>query len=645
VKLSGTALCVGQWLHSHVAIIFLLWSVWLAFEYFGFGPASYVRIHDNGDSILPARLAWATLSDGQLGYWDPLRASGVDWVAARGVNGIINLPFVMLPGWLAYGLMMWLQRFVAGYFTFRLLKESLKLDTLPALYAGLAYSFFAQDTINGSWAGFTLYNDLTLPGLPFFLWAMIQMNGGNTFRSYIYVAGLGVLFSAISFNGFALFLIPVFVFYLTFVTDKSTKRSWVILTIFIVAWLLSELPTLWSSFLNAPLSHRADWISNSPLSAQKNTLGWLGKLSFVRGLVWDNALSLGLASVGLIVSRGRDRRLVFLSCAVIFCLGFILSYPFLKMIVDPYLGFLSGFQFDRVYLVVPFLVIVCGAIGVHLVSLDWRLVLTRTMAYRYGLSVRTLLVMSAIGLIAWQSLNVKDRTLSEMSRGSNFATLYRHPDLKQLAENKKTLSPFRVATISIPWGRHVQHPAYAWAYALESADGYVGLYPQRYQDFWEQVIAPLIAKDQKRYNYFHYWGNRIYLFSPSSGFPNSDQMHFSDYYDVNLLSLANVRYVISPLPIRDKVLTLLPSHLRDEQLTWRDRRFRYKLLGMLKGQYPGIPLYIYENPRVLPRFFLAGHAQRFDKSTQVLTALRQASYDDLRSTAYLEGGGRYRLAS
>jgi hypothetical protein len=631
VKLSHYPFRVAQWCGSHTAVVFLLWSLWLAFEYFGFGPASYVRIHDNGDILLPAKLACApALADGQLGYWNPLLVSGMDTLAQSFTTEIDCLLFAVKPGWLVYGFIMLIQRFVAGYFTFRLLKEFLNLHTLPALYAGLAYSLFAQGTINNSWAGFTLHHGMTLPGLPFLLWSMSHINAGSMHCSYLYAVGLGILLSITSSYAYTLFLIPAAFYWFLFVTPISRPKFWVIVVTFAAAWSFSEWLILWAGFLNGPLSHRADWLPNSPLSASGPS-----QLSFVHGLVRENAVPLGLASIALITSRARNYRLVSLFGAVVVCLGFVLGYRSLTMVVHNHLGWLSGFQFDYVYLLIPFLASVSGGVGAHLLGREWHDELATQTSYRYGLPLQTLLILGALSLIAWQSLNIKYRTLNEMSQGSNFATLYNQPALQQLAENRRSLPPFRVATITIPW-RHLQHPSYVWAYGLESADGYVSLYLKRYQDFWEQVIGPLIALDQDRYNYFHYWGNRVYLFSPSGGFPLSNQVPVKDYYNVKLLSLANVRYIISPLPIEDENLALLPSYVRDEQFRWQDRRFRYKLVGLLTGQYPGIPLYTYENRQVLPRFFLTGQVRLFDDPTQLLGALGGASYEDLRLTAYIE---------
>ena len=79
---------------------------------------------------------------------------------------------------------------------------------------------------------------------------------------------------------------------------------------------------------------------------------------------------------------------------------------------------------------------------------------------------------------------------------------------------------------------------------------------------------------------------------------------FSDLFNLNLLSLANVKYVISTVPLADPDLVLLPSTIRDTQLQWRQKPKLSRYLDVVRGRSPGTPLYIYENQRVLPRFFV-----------------------------------------
>ena len=182
----------------HPGTFFLLWSLWLSFLYFGFGPLSFVFMHDTGDSALPYRVALANaVVKGAWGYWDPQKVSGIDTLS------MLVSPFqpdilllALLPTWLAYGLITWVQRFMAGYFTFRLLRDSIKLDSGPAFYAGLAYSLYVQASINGHWAGFTLDNGfLCEAGLPFISWGLSGLDPGKKF-SYLYAVLLGLFFSS-----------------------------------------------------------------------------------------------------------------------------------------------------------------------------------------------------------------------------------------------------------------------------------------------------------------------------------------------------------------------------------------------------------------------------------------------------------------
>jgi hypothetical protein len=85
--LQRTAHAHFRWITQHPAVVFLGWALFLSFWYFGLGPASYVRIHDNGDSILPARIMLAQLiNQGNLGLWNPLIASGNDLLSSEHVS-------------------------------------------------------------------------------------------------------------------------------------------------------------------------------------------------------------------------------------------------------------------------------------------------------------------------------------------------------------------------------------------------------------------------------------------------------------------------------------------------------------------------------------------------------------------------------
>ena len=112
-----------------------------------------------------------------------------------------------------------------------------------------------------------------------------------------------------------------------------------------------------------------------------------------------------------------------------------------------------------------------------------------------------------------------------------------------------------------------------------------------------------MEKDKLRHDDFVYWGNRIYLYGPLD-FYSLDSIDFQKYYDLDLLSLANIRYVISAKPVSDPNLVLMPSDYRNDISKWQDLAIFEKLKIFLRGKYFGPALYVYENKKALPRFYI-----------------------------------------
>ncbi len=509
------ALRVSDLVFAHSGIFFLLWSLWLSFWYFGLGPLSFVFMHDTGDSALPYRAALAdALAKGHWGYWDPQKVSGIDTLS------ILVSPFqpdilllALLPTWLAYGLITWAQRFMAGYFTFRLLKDSIKVDNRPALYAGLAYSLYVQASINGHWAGFTLDNGfLCEAGLPFILWALSSLDAGKR-SSYLYAVLLGLFFSSTAWLVNAAFLLPMVFFWQFVILRRYDRGSLLVPIIFTLSWVISSLPFIYALAVNVPLSHRADW---SPLALW----GDVGnrdldryvyeKMLFVWGLIYDNAVPLVLLLIGLVCSKCRDRLLMVVFAFLILCLAFQPAYGLLKSVAMQHLGFLRAVSFDRIYLFIPLLVVTGAAIGVNCIPRDATLpyfVVRNPIRHAH---VRSLALTLAVAVVVFQSCLVNAKILYLAVNGFNFRDLYRHPALSSLSDLARKEPPFRVATVA----QGLQHPALAWAYGLNTADGYINVYPKRYQRYWEQVIEPVASSNKWVHDYFHYWGSRVYLFSP-----------------------------------------------------------------------------------------------------------------------------------
>ena len=248
-----------------ILALFLLWALWLAFPYLGFGSESYVRIYDNADSTLPAMVSLGTANPSHLmSPWNPLQLTGLDQTPVSSAADVASWLFAVLPGWLAYGLVMFAQRFVAGYFTFRLLRGQAARRHCRVGAAGPVYALFAQSFVNHSWAGFTLYDGLALAGLPLVLWALDEEAGWSLAPRLAIALGLGFLLGITSLYFEAVFVVLALGFWLLVRRRTSIRQALLVVALFALAWVVAEAPAIWASLLNAPHSPEGSWASWPP---------------------------------------------------------------------------------------------------------------------------------------------------------------------------------------------------------------------------------------------------------------------------------------------------------------------------------------------------------------------------------------------
>ena len=127
------------------SLLFALWALWLSAEYWALGDFSYLFIHDNADQIIPVS-TWLTESPKRL-FTESLlpEMSGVDRFATTAWVNLHRLFCLVMPAWLAHGLFIFVQRFVAGYFTCRLLREAFSVPPVVSILAGAAYTMISLE--------------------------------------------------------------------------------------------------------------------------------------------------------------------------------------------------------------------------------------------------------------------------------------------------------------------------------------------------------------------------------------------------------------------------------------------------------------------------------------------------------------------
>jgi hypothetical protein len=147
------------------------------------------------------------------------------------------------------------------------------------------------------------------------------------------------------------------------------------------------------------------------------------------------------------------------------------------------------------------------------------------------------------------------------------------------------------------------------------------------------VLRPLLLAEPESTDYFTRWGSRAYLFHSMR--PETESLPalpFAKWYDLDLLSLANVRFLVSRKPLDDPRLQLLPPAWDEAaREAWAGRPLTARLRDYAAGRNPGPRQYVYENPAALPRFFLAGGTRIIDAPD----ALGDASLAELSASVFL----------
>lgn len=544
--------------------IFVVWALFLSIEYWGFGPASYVKIPDAGDSMLPSRLALnVDARDHELGNWNPNLLAGVDRTAQGEGLGVLDALFVLLPGWLAYGSLMFIQRFIAGYFTYKVLTKHLGIAPLLALFPAFFYSLFSQNQINLQFDGFTVYDGLGSPALPMMLYTLGYLAADKKKRLWLtaFLAfGLGLVISSASSFVLSIFFFPIIIFWLLIIYPGWRRSCWIVFGAFVFGWLVLETPEIIATFLLSPISQRS--LRESCTGVAVGTFASLP--NFLRAYVFkpDNipALLAGVAGLALWRPKTADRR----GFAILgLLLSFVVLSFFLPLVIcssyNP-IGFVKGFNYSRFYFYLPFIITVFAGIGLQNLVLYLQTQFSKDRFFQRQLPA----VLTALLLlfVLYLAVGVKQTTLRARSAGSNYANLYANPYLQFLGEIIVKNDPYARAVMLFDIDSPLQkHPGYLWPYGINTLDGYTGIYTLKFAQFWALVIDPMMQRyPDCRYGLKHAEGNnRVYLSNHCEVGERVEINRVGELYDLDLLSLAGVRYFVSDLRLDEPRLSQIDT--------------------------------------------------------------------------------------
>lgn len=600
-------------------VFFVAYATWLSAEYWVLGWSSYLSVHDHADHYMPIILWWARWRKASTPLLPAL--SGIDQLSAMTWLNALTWCFRVFPPWLANGVVAWFQRFCSSYFTYRLLKDEVRLSKAASYAAAMMYPLMYFE-----YGEMRYMHGLDEPGLPLLIWGLCRV--AHAHHWWLGIAGLSALFSATAgpFIGVP-FLAPVaFIsaWCIKVDTEKWRRVSLRLVLAFLVLLAVIYVPrldTLHSLYANSAFSHRAQWVDHG--SGPDVFLGAVQERAI---FAFKHSFFVLIAGY-VLLSRTTERRLRWILGILLF-FGFALGPLATWMVreLSHYLGFLKGFTAARFSKAAPFALVVGVSLAIHAL----RLLKWNEMSWPRSDLLAAAGVSACCLLLSWQIKTHRYEAVRHA--GKNWRIIFQNPALKQivLRSNHK----YRWATAA---AYHDMHPMYMLGYGVEIADGYVDMHPRWYHAYWERMIGPLLRQDRGKRGFFQ-WGHRGYLFLPCpSVWPGCEPMVFEDWYRLSLLSLLNVKYLVSAFPLENANLRIL-HHPREDALRqrWELLSWSEKLKAYWRGTAPpGRRLYIYENTQAFPRVFAVPRAKKFASEDDLYSALEEASVRDFQESVYL----------
>ena len=602
-------------------IIFLLISAWVCLEYICLGMYSFIQSGDPISFHVPRMIVlWNNFRTYGLSYWFPYSVCGYDGLANNQVYwNVFNLLYAILPPWAVYQLSLFIERFIAGYFTYRLCKDFLSLDKKSSICAGIVFLFFIRIQV---------HLGLGTSGFPLLLWSIEKLYRSAFRRKYLWMAVLGVIYSVTSsFMWVVPFVLPLAFIWFVFLRKMYSVKFLLGFGVFSFFIIVLQVPVLWAILLNGKLSHRADWDFLNP------HFGGGGILAYIISLVNYNSGKLLLYSIPLFGVLIKNKIKGFKPSLLVLLLLILLPaawYPLAGLAKD-YIGMFKGVNFIYFHVYIPFfLSITIAYVMQSLIHNNYSIVFDFN-DNKKRMNLASIVLFFVLVVLFVQSVGLKIENSKDWLKKGNYVANFKSPDMIKLA-GVSSDSPFRVATTYKNYKRYVDIN-YATAYGLETSDGYLTMHSKRYHNFWAKVIQPLTQKNSGLYHYFHDWGNRAGLFIPRD---TGKEIVFGEYYNLDLLSLANTKYIISLYPLVVERLSLWSGYNVDNIKLWDQMSISEKILSKIKENFYGKRLYIYYNKSYLPRFYLAGNIRLFENPESLLDAMCIADVDEFRTTVFLE---------
>mgnify|MGYP001616642496 CR=1 FL=1 len=635
---------VTNYLRNRPLTILNLLFLFLIIEYIALGKYSFIQTQDFTDDIFPRYIAlWRNFSESGFQHWSSDIGAGTDRLVNHVFyDNLLSLLIAVFPAWLAYQIFILLTTYagVIGFYKLNTVyfNHPKELSALIAIFIPLIISSVNSTGLS---AGIQFY--------PFTIYCVYWINSRveNPLLKLIFLTGLIYFTSKIIFFQLGFVYLAPFMMLWFGVIGRVKLTTVISVAVAFLVVVIIDHATIIALISSSLESHRVEF---SVLQSNE------GRSYFVYQLI------LVLLSIFFIIrKRIVDARLLV-----------ILTSFLLITIGDSILNYLWDTIFGRSALaslkISRLTFFSTSLLGFVLLSISNQINHKEKKILSFILCISFILI----------AVDLKRSNFINWVGQGNYVANFEIESLKNLRASDNH-SIFRVAVVQGP-----THPNMLAAYGFESADGFTGMYPKSYKHYWAGVISPFLlsGKDKHFARYFLDWGSRFYLFTgrPANG-GRYEVVKFRDFFNLNLLSLANVKYIISHQPIIDERLQIVsagvnvPPFFRDffnlnllslanvKSIILRqpitDERLHTENVGAnvaplvnfdmvkirLRENFSGREsLFIYKNADYVERVFAINKIRYFDSNEDLLAYANNASVDEMKSTAFVLGKLKEKLS-
>jgi hypothetical protein len=517
-----------------------------------------VASHDNLDNQIPINHIISNIFRGNFNSATYMLSGEIKWFYIENILYPINIFRIFLDDKLFYFTEDVFKKLLA-YFTFFILSKSLIKNKFESAICAV---FFSTIINAGNPYGYGIVM------MPYFLYLLIFKKELKTKHLLI------ILFTGLNSSLVQDYLALCALVPLSFLLKKTQINFKLIIVFFLtltISLAISAIPVMLNLFLSENI-HRQDFIFNKPifnLSSYLAAFIGISSLNFYSLFFLPKKILFFFIITSSLILRDKNLLLLMFFLIFIYILSIVFNPYLTQNIFKEYFTFLSGFNFNRVDRIMPFI---------------FSLILIFNFNAMKSKRIKKIIYFSSVFVILSIQLSIPSIEASKVFLKNNFKTEkfielkkqnystnsffkaykfisnktnYRSSGLVFKFNSDKSFDDYykfseynsiksivkenRVLSVGVD-------PMIAIMNDIKVIDGYHTNYPKNYKIKFRKVIAKELSKNDIHRKYYDNWGSRVYAFY-------SDKENL--LIDFNEAKNIGASYVLSSFVIKNKSLKLV----------------------------------------------------------------------------------------